>query len=248
MTDINEAAQRIIVALDVDHEKEAYDLVKLLSPPISYYKVGMRLYTACGPRVIAGLKELGARVFLDLKFHDIPNTVASTVEVVTRLGVDMFNIHLSGGKNMVKAAVEAAAKSAEELGKTKTLVLGVTVLTSLNEKMLRDEAGVGKKLEQHVVDLSLMGKESGINGVVASAREAALIRKECGEEFLIVSPGVRPLWAASGDQQRVFTPRQAMEAGADFMVIGRPIIKHRSPREALEMILSEIANNNSGRQ
>ncbi len=149
---------------------------------------------------------------------------------------------------MVKAAVEAAAKSAEELGKTKTLVLGVTVLTSLNEKMLRDEAGVGKKLEQHVVDLSLMGKESGINGVVASAREAALIRKECGEEFLIVSPGVRPLWAASGDQQRVFTPRQAMEAGADFMVIGRPIIKHRSPREALEMILSEIANNNSGRQ
>ena len=141
---------------------------------------------------------------------------------------------------MIEAAVKAAGQSAEESGKAKPLVLGVTVLTSLNEKMLRDEVGIEKQLEQHVVDLSLMGKESGINGVVASPREAALIRKECGEKFLIVSPGVRPLWAASGDQQRVFTPRQAMEAGADYIVIGRPIIRHRSPREALDMILSEI--------
>lgn len=230
------------MALDVENEKEAYDLVKLLSPTISYYKVGMRLYTACGPRIIQGLKELGVKVFLDLKFHDIPNTVASTVEVVANFGIDMFNIHLSGGRKMIQAAVKAAGQSAQEAGKAKPLVLGVTVLTSLNEKMLRDEVGIEKQLEQHVVDLSLMGKESGINGVVASPREAALIRKECGEKFLIVSPGVRPLWAASGDQQRVFTPRLAVEAGADYMVIGRPIIKHRSPREALNMILSEIAH------
>jgi orotidine-5'-phosphate decarboxylase len=241
MEDKNEAARKIIVALDVENEKEAYDLVKLLSPPVSCYKVGMRLYTACGPRIIQGLKELGVKVFLDLKFHDIPNTVASTVEVAAGFGIEMFNIHLSGGREMIQAAVKAAGQSAEESGKAKPLVLGVTVLTSLNEKMLRGEVGIEKQLEQHVVDLSLMGKECGINGVVASPREAALIRKECGAEFLIVSPGVRPLWAASGDQQRVFTPRLAMEAGADYMVIGRPIIEHRSPREALEMILSEIS-------
>ncbi|MDO9534359.1 MAG: orotidine-5'-phosphate decarboxylase [Bacillota bacterium] len=240
--DKNAIAEKIIVALDVEREDQAYALVKHLSPPITFYKVGMRLYAACGPRIISGLKNLGVKVFLDLKFHDIPHTVATTAEVVTRLGVDMFNIHLSGGRDMIRSTVEAAGLTAEKEGIAKPLVVGVTVLTSFNEKVLRDEAGVEKHLEQHVVDLSLMGKESGLSGVVASAREASRIRKHCGEDFIIVTPGVRPLWSTLNDQLRVLTPRQALEAGANYLVIGRPIIEHSSPGEAVEKILAEIAN------
>lgn len=238
--DKNTMAEKIIVALDVEKEEEAYTLVKQLSPPIKFYKVGMRLFTACGPRIISGLKNLEVKVFLDLKFHDIPNTVASTAEVVTRLGVDMFNIHLSGGRDMIRSTVEAVGSAAEKEGIAKPLVVGVTVLTSFNEIILRDEAGVEKHLEQHVVDLSLMGKESGLSGVVASPREAGRIHKICGEGFIIVTPGVRPLWSTLNDQLRVLTPRQALEAGADYLVIGRPIIKHSSPEEAVEKILAEM--------
>ncbi|RJX27237.1 MAG: orotidine-5'-phosphate decarboxylase [Dethiobacter sp.] len=240
--DNQEAAEKIIVALDVEKEEEAYALVRHLSPLVKFYKVGMRLYVACGPGIITGLKNLGAKIFLDLKFHDIPHTVASTAEVVTRYGVDMFNIHLSGGSDMIRAAVEAAAEAAAKQGIPKPLVVGVTVLTSFNEKVLREETGVEKSLEQHVLNLSLLGMENGLNGVVASPREAEMIRKKCGEEFLIVTPGVRPLWSSLDDQLRVLTPRQALEAGASFLVIGRPIIEHASPQEAVEKILAEMTN------
>ncbi len=232
-------AEKIIVALDVGTEEEAYDLVRRLSPPLSFFKVGMRLFVACGPRIISGLKNMGVRVFLDLKFHDIPNTVASTAVVVTRLGVDMFNIHLSGGREMIEATVEATIVEAEKAGNKVPLLLGVTVLSSFNDQMLRDETGVDRRLEHHVLQLASMGQECGLSGVVASPREATILRKKFGEDFSIVTAGVRPLWASLGDQLRVLTPRQALEAGASYLVIGRPILEHSSPREAAEKIIAE---------
>ncbi len=234
------AAEKIIVALDVEKEEEAYALVRHLAPPLNYFKVGMRLYMACGPRIVTGLKKMGVKVFLDLKFHDIPQTVASAGEVVTRLGADLFNIHLSGGSDMVRATVEKVRETAEKENIPLPRVVGVTVLSSFNEKILRDEAGIGKSLEKHVVDLALVGKENGLDGVVASPREAALIRKKCGDDYLIVTAGVRPLWAGLNDQLRVLTPRQALEAGANYLVIGRPIIENESPRDAAEKILAEM--------
>lgn len=232
-------AEKIIVALDVDTEEEAYELVRHLSPPLSYFKVGMRLFVSSGPRIISGLKNMGVRVFLDLKFHDIPNTVASTAAVVTRLGVDMFNIHLSGGREMIEATVKSTVAEAEKAEREMPLLLGVTVLSSFNDQMLRDEAGVDRRLEHHVLQLAGMGQECGLSGVVASPREAAMLRKKFGQEFAIVAAGVRPLWASLGDQLRVLTPRQALEAGASYLVIGRPILDHSSPREAAEKIIAE---------
>ncbi len=234
-------AGKIIVALDVDTEEDAYNLVRHLSPPLGYFKVGLRLYMSCGQRIIYGLKNMGVRVFLDLKFHDIPNTVASTAEVVTRMGVDMFNIHLSGGRDMVLSTVDHVRETAEKSRVPVPKVLGVTVLSSFNESMLRSDCGVDRHLEQHVLKLALLGEESGLDGVVASPREASNIRKNCGEDFLIVAAGVRPLWAPTHDQLRVLTPRQTLEAGANYLVIGRPIIEHDSPRDAVEKILAEIA-------
>lgn len=235
-----QAADKIIVALDVDSEAEAYALVKLLSPPISYYKVGMKLFTICGPGVLTGLKELGVKIFLDLKFHDIPHTVASAAEVVTRYGVDIFNIHLSGGREMARAAMEAVQETAVRQDILRPQVIGVTVLTSLDAHAL-EEIGIGRDLTRHVASLASMGLESGLDGVVASSQESLTIRKECGEGFLIVTPGIRPAWSARNDQERVLTPRQAFEAGADYLVIGRPIIKHPSPEKAVEKILAEIS-------
>ena len=236
-----EAAEKIIVALDVAGEEQAYELVSRLSPPLSFYKVGLRLYALAGPRIISGLKKMGVKVFLDLKFHDIPNTVASAVEVITAYGVDMFNIHLSGGSVMIRAAAETAAQTAARLGLPRPLALGVTVLTSLPEKTLKKELGVDKFLEEHVLSLSLLGQENGLDGVVASPREAGYIRKKCGENFLVVTPGIRPLWSAPGDQQRILTPGQALQAGATYLVIGRPITHHASPEEAVERIVAEMA-------
>lgn len=236
------AAEKIIVALDVEKEEEAYALVRRLSPPLSYFKVGMRLYMACGPRIVTGLKKMGVRVFLDMKFHDIPHTVASAAEVVTRLGVDLFNIHLSGGSDMIRATMEKTRETAEKEKISPPKVVGVTVLSSFNEKILRDEVGVSKNLEQYVAGLALLGRESGLDGVVASPREATLVRRKCGDEFMIVTAGVRPLWAGLDDQLRVLTPRQALEAGANYMVIGRPIIENESPRDAAEKILAEMTS------
>ncbi len=239
--DKDAVAGKIIVALDVETEEDAYNLVRHLSPPLRYFKVGMRLFMSCGYRIVYGLKNMGVQVFLDLKFHDIPNTVASTAEVVTRMGVDMFNIHLSGGGDMIRATVERTRETAEKNSLPAPKVIGVTVLSSFNEAMLRDDVGVDRHLEQHVLKLAQLGQKNGLDGVVASPRESGIIRKSCGEDFLIVAAGVRPLWAPTNDQLRVLTPRQTLEAGASYLVIGRPIIEHESPRDAAEKILAEIA-------
>lgn len=236
-----EAAARIIVALDVDSEEKAYNLVKLLSPPVRYFKVGMRLFTACGPRILKTLKKMGVQIFLDLKYHDIPHTVATTAQVVTSYGVDMFNIHLSGGREMICSTVKAVRETAVKEGLASPLLIGVTVLTSFNEETLYEEAGIKNKLPQHVVHLASLGAENGMDGVVASPQEVKAIREKCGDKFLIVTPGIRPSWSVQDDQQRVLTPAQALEAGANYLVIGRPIIRHSSPKTAIKKILAEVS-------
>ncbi|HAP32135.1 MAG TPA: orotidine-5'-phosphate decarboxylase [Firmicutes bacterium] len=234
-----DGAARIIVALDVETQEKACSLVRELAPPLRYFKVGFRLFVACGPSVIAALQGLGAKIFLDLKFHDIPNTVAEAAAAAARLGVAMFNVHLSGGREMIRAAVDAAAAAAEQLGRSRPHVLGVTVLSSFHEAALA-ETGVARTIDDQVVALARLGLDCGLDGVIASPREAMLLRQHLGGDFLIVTPGVRPAGAAADDQQRILTPRQALQAGASYLVIGRPIIKDAVPRQAMQNILEEL--------
>ncbi len=231
--------EKLIVALDVSSLSEAEKLVKILSPVVKIFKVGKELFTSAGPAAIEMIHSHKTRVFLDLKFHDIPNTVGSACEAATRLRVFMLNVHALGGRNMMTQAVWSVHKTAEELKMDPPKILGVTVLTSLKEADLK-EVGVKKKLNKEVEALAVLSKESGLDGVVASGQEIELIRKAAGKHFLIVTAGVRPTWAAHGDQKRIVTPREAVEKGADFIVVGRPITQHPNPMEAAEKILEEI--------
>jgi orotidine-5'-phosphate decarboxylase len=228
---MTKVADKIIVALDVATKKEALDLVEQLQGDISCFKIGLQLYTAEGPEIVRVVFGAGAKVFLDLKLHDIPNTVARAVESVAELGVQMVTIHLSGGGAMIRAA--SSARSGD------LLLLGVTLLTSASEQTLR-EIGIPDKIDDHVLRLAKLGVSAGIGGLVASPREAKMLSAEFGNEIKIVTPGIRPSWAEAVDQKRVMTPRQALEAGADYLVIGRPITGHPNPREAVAKILDEI--------
>jgi len=224
-------AEKIIVALDVATKKEALDLVDQLGDTISFFKIGLQLYTAEGPEIVRAVLATGAKVFLDLKLHDIPNTVAKAVESAANLGVQMLTVHLSGGSEMIRAAVAAR--------KNKMSILGVTFLTSANEETLR-EVGISNKMANHVLRLGKVGVEAGIDGLVASAHEIKALRSEFGDKTKIIVPGIRPSWADTGDQKRVMTPRQALDAGANYLVIGRPITAHSNPRDAVTKILDEI--------
>jgi orotidine-5'-phosphate decarboxylase len=225
------AAEKMIVALDVATSKAALTLIGDLCSTVSYFKVGPQLYTATGPTVIRAASFLG-KVFLDLKLYDIPNTVARAVESANHLGVHMLTIHLSGGSEMIRAATAARAN--------KMLLLGVTVLTSATEETLR-EIGIHDKVDNQVLRLANLGVENGIDGVVASPHEIKTLRHEFGDRIKIVVPGIRPSWSEAGDQRRTMTPREALDAGADYLVIGRPITAHRNPREAVERILEELS-------
>jgi orotidine-5'-phosphate decarboxylase len=227
------ASDKIIVALDVPTRKEALDLVDQLAGMVSFFKIGLQLYTAEGPEIVRPVLDTGAGVFLDLKLHDIPNTVANTVESAGKLGVQMLTIHLSGGSQMIRAAIGARRKTMS--------ILGVTVLTSTDEEALR-EVGISDKIENYVLRLTKLGVEKGIDGVVTSPREIKALRSEFGDNIKIVAPGIRPSWSEAGDQKRVMTPRQALDAGADYLVIGRPIVAHRNPRDAVAKILEEISD------
>jgi orotidine-5'-phosphate decarboxylase len=225
------ARDKIIVALDVPRKQAALDLVRQLAGQISFFKIGLQLYTAEGPEIVRAVLGIGAKVVLDLKLHDIPNTVACAVESAAELGVQMLTVHLSGGGAMIRAAVSACSGD--------LLLLGVTLLTSANEQTLR-EIGIPDKIDDHVLRLAKLGVSAGIGGLVASPREARMLRAEFGNEIKIVTPGVRPTWAEAVDQKRVMTPREALEAGADYLVIGRPITAHPNPCEAVAKILAEI--------
>jgi orotidine-5'-phosphate decarboxylase len=231
------AREKLIVALDFPNWEDAEKMVKSL-PEVSLFKVGLELYLASSGQAVRRLRELGKEVFLDLKFHDIPNTVAQACRQAASEGAFIFNVHASGGREMMRQAVLSAQEEATKQKLKKPLLLAVTVLTSLDDQDLSEIGFAGTKAA--VGRLALLAKEAGIDGVVASPQEIKLIRELCGPDFKIVCPGVRPQWASLGDQKRVLTPEEAVAAGADFLVIGRPITKAKSPNEAALKIMEEI--------
>jgi len=230
---MTKAADKIIVALDVATKEKALDLVEQLRTEISFFKIGLQLYTAEGPEIVRAVLAAGAKVWLDLKLYDIPNTVARAVDSASNLGVQMLTIHLSGGSEMIRAATTARQKD--------LLLLGVTVLTSSTEQTLR-EIGITNTVEDQVIRLAKLGAAAGIDGVVASPHEIKILRREFGDRIKIAVQGIRPRWAEPGDQKRFLTPREAYEAGADYIGIGRPITGHAHPREAVARILEELSN------
>ena len=215
----------LIVALDMEEKDLALAMVGELGDSVNFYKIGSRLFTACGPDIVREIKGVGNRVFLDLKFHDIPATVAGSVRAAIRVGADMLTIHTGGGLDMMRMAVEASHDESEKLAVKRPVLLGVTVLTSLTSSELSQMFGYSGKVEELVLKLAVMAREAGLDGVVSSVWEAEALRKAAGEGFVIVTPGIRPQDYAIGDQKRVATPRDALLAGADFIVVGRPITK-----------------------
>lgn len=230
---------RIVVALDFPSADDALRFCERLQPGMCRLKVGFELFTAAGPVLVEKLVAKGFDVFLDLKFHDIPNTVAQACAAAARLGVWMLNIHTLGGRKMMLAARDAVEKSAR-----RPLLIGVTVLTSHSAGDL-DEIGLGGDPESLVLRLARLAREAGLDGVVCSAQEAARLRKEIGSDFCLVTPGIRPTGAAAGDQQRVMTPTQAIRAGAHYLVIGRPITQSTDPLGVLTAINRELATRQS---
>ena len=226
---------RLIVALDVSSATQARQIVQSIGESASTYKVGKQLFTAEGPQIVRDLVSSGRKVFLDLKFHDIPSTVAAAVREAAKLGVSMLTVHASGGSKMLKAAADATAQSP-----TKPMVLAVTVLTSLCDADLA-ELGISGHVQTQVLRLGSLALNAGCGGVVASPLEARELRRELGNDFAIVTPGVRPAGAAVGDQARVLTPKEAIAAGATYLVVGRPILEAAEPARAVEEIVREIS-------
>jgi orotidine-5'-phosphate decarboxylase len=230
----------ILVALDVESAEKATALSDALRGAVGGFKIGKQLFTAAGPALVQQLAGRGDRVFLDLKFHDIPNTVAGAVQSAVATGAWMVNVHASGGSAMMKAAAESARKTAAALGRPRPLVIGVTVLTSMNDAALA-EVGVSRPMLDQVVHLARLAQASGLDGVVASPQETPAIRSACGPEFQIVTPGIRPVdQQGKDDQARTLTPAEAIAAGASYLVIGRPITGAPDPREAAEAIVAEL--------
>ena len=232
----------ILVALDVESAAKAIELADRLRGAVGGYKIGKQLFTAAGPAVVRELTSRGDRVFLDLKFHDIPNTVAGAVQSAVATGAWMVNVHASGGTAMMTAAAEAARKSAEALGRPRPLVIAVTVLTSMTDATLA-EIGIARPVINHVIYLAQLAKHAGLDGVVASPQETRAIRDACGPDFQIVTPGIRPAdQQGKDDQARTLTPAEAIAAGATYLVIGRPITGAPNPREAAERIAATLSS------
>jgi orotidine-5'-phosphate decarboxylase len=222
----------LIIALDVDTLDDAKRAVDACGG-CTWYKAGLQLFSRTGPAVVEQLRGAGKRVFLDLKLHDIPNTVKHAARAAADLGVDLITVHASGGRRMVAAAREAVEG-------TETRVLAVTVLTSISSEMLRDEIGIRTSTEMTVSRFAKLAVESGAHGIVSSPHEIAVVREAVGRGALIVTPGIRPAWAGADDQARFLTPRDAAKAGADFVVVGRPILQHENPGEAVALVLKEL--------
>ena len=228
---MSSSEDKVLVALDVESRDAALTLADTLRGSVGGFKIGSRLFTAEGPSMVRAMTERGDRVFLDLKYHDIPNTVATAVEAAAQLGVWMLNVHASGGSAMMRAAREAAHNAAAKRGIAPPLVIAVTVLTSMNQAGLK-ETGIVIDVMDQVLRLAELTKEAGLDGVVASPRETAAIRKRCGPDFAIVTPGIRAANAAKDDQARTMAPAEAIAAGASYLVVGRPIIAAEDPRAA----------------
>ncbi len=233
------AKEKLIVALDVDTMEEVERYVSLLKDEVGMFKIGMQVYNSLGKEVVTRVKDLGGKIFLDLKLHDIPNTVAQATRVLTGLGVDIFNVHASGGEEMMKKAADAAREEAERLGITAPLVIAVTILTSLSDEDMK-AIGYAEEPAQMVKKLGMLSKKAGLDGVVCSPLEATLIREACGVDFISVTPGVRPADADVADQKRIMTPKKAIAAGSHYLVVGRPITKADDPVQAARSIVKEM--------
>ena len=234
------AADRLVLALDVDSDREALGIVSELKDSVGMFKVGHQLFTAYGPDIVRRIIGMGGRVFLDLKYHDIPNTVAKASTEAVKLGVSIFNVHALGGLDMMKASAEAVKEAAAKFGLSSPIVLAVTILTSMDEKNLRKELKITRSLQREVLHLARLAQRAGMQGVVASPQEIKMLRRAVRGQFVILTPGVRPDWAGKDDQKRIMTPGEAVVAGADYFVVGRPVLKAADRQTAVKKILDEI--------
>lgn len=234
------ARNKLIVALDVETAREARELFHELRETVGMFKIGLQLFTASGNDIVREIVKAGGRVFLDLKFHDIPNTVAAACIEATRLGVSMLNVHASGGGEMMRRTAQAVAEVSAKEKLPPPVLLAVTVLTSSDAKTLA-ETGVTANIETQVAALAKLAYDCGMNGVVASPHEVAIVRAQIpAKDFVIVTPGVRPASVSNDDQRRVMTPAEAVRAGADYLVVGRAILKAKEPSRAAELIVAEM--------
>jgi len=232
-------SSRVILALDVNTIEQAKDLVSGLRQYFRIFKVGHQLFTHYGLQAIEMVKSLGGDVFLDLKFHDIPETVARACEEAARHQVSLLTLHALGGREMIRRSVEQTRLSAQKLKVNKPLIMAVTILTSLNQEEIK-EIGIDLPLKNIISQLAKISQEAGADGVIASAQEVALIKETCGRSFLVITPGIRPAFSPSLDQKRIATPKEAFQAGADYIVIGRPITQARAPVEAAKKLIEEL--------
>ncbi|UCE78136.1 MAG: orotidine-5'-phosphate decarboxylase [Nitrospiraceae bacterium] len=233
--------KRIILALDVPGHDYALDIIDKLGSYIDIFKVGLELHTIAGPAIIDEIHKRGKKVFLDLKFHDIPNTVSRAGIAAARHGVFMFTVHASGGYDMMKQCMDDVVKVCLKENINRPRVIGVTVLTSISKESLRNEVGIQHSMNTHVRHLTGLSLKAGLDGVVSSAHEAARIRGQGGSGFLIVTPGIRPSWTPVDDQKRTMTPKKAVQEGADYLVMGRAILGEKDPIKTIELINQEIA-------
>ena len=240
ITKPNNAKERIILALDIDNLEEAEKLVVELKDYVGYFKIGLQLFTSYGFSAIKMIKSNGGKVYCDLKFHDIPNTVSHACSNLIKHNINFFNVHIQGGSKMVAQAVKTAKDTAKSLGMDVPTILGISLLSSFGQRTLTEELCVDKNIEDYIMQLTKIAKYNGLDGIVAGASEAKKIRKEFGEDFIILCPATRPTWAAVNDQVRVDTPTEAIKAGVDYLVIGRPITDAKDKVAATKLIIDEI--------
>lgn len=240
LSEIHVSKQKLILALDVSEYSHAIELVERFKDYVEIFKIGPELFISSGSKIIQNINNKGKKVFLDLKFHDIPNTVSKSAIVATRLGVYMFNLHASGGSEMMKKCRDSVVEVCLKENLDRPKILGVTVLTSISKDILTNELGISYSLKTHVKHLSMLAFKAGLDGVIASPREAAMIKNHCGKDFLVVTPGIRPSWRPPDDQKRTMTPKEAVREGADYIIIGRGILQHADPIKAVELINLEI--------
>src|SRR5574344_154510 len=239
-TNAIEAKERIILALDVDDLEEARNLVSTLKDYVGYFKVGLPLFTSHGFDAINMIKDLGGKVYCDLKFHDIPSTVSQACLNLLKHDINAFNIHLQGGSKMVSQAVKVSKDYTRSNNKEAPIILGVGLLSSFGQRTLTEERCVEKRIEDYRMQLAKMAKEMGLNGIIAGASEAKKIKQEFGEDFLVLCPAIRPTWAVVNDQVRVDSPTEAIKAGVDYLVIGRPVTDAEDKVGTINLIIDEI--------
>ncbi len=235
-----EIKEKLVLALDVEDISEAKKLVDELSPYIGTFKVGLQLFCGYGLEIINYIKDKNSNFFLDVKLHDIPNTVEHASYNVIKNGANFFNVHATGGIEMMKSARKGADEAALKYGRKKSIILAVTVLTSISQEILQNELSNNKSVEEFVIQLAKNAQSAGLDGVVASAKEIKAIKRELGNDFKVLTPGIRPLWSVKDDQKRIATPLNAIKDGADFIVLGRAVTKAENKIEAIEKIYQEI--------